>query len=93
MLLHTILWLQWLMCVTVALNWLITLHILLIWHHLFSVSKHEKIHCPGATGLSLSVFQAVHEMSLVPPFQNPELLYNQCGFIWKKKMQLVSGQV
>ena len=32
--LHTSLWLQWLLCVTVALNWLITLHILLIWHHL-----------------------------------------------------------
>ena len=29
-----LLWLQWLMCVTVALNWLITLHILLIWYHL-----------------------------------------------------------
>ena len=33
MLLHTSLWLQLLMCVTVALNWLITHHILLIWHH------------------------------------------------------------
>ena len=32
--LHTGLWLQRLLCVTVALNWLITLHILLIWHHL-----------------------------------------------------------
>ena len=32
--LHTSLWLQWLLCMTVALNWLITLHILLIWHHL-----------------------------------------------------------
>ena len=27
-------WLQRLLCVTAALNWLITLHILLIWHHL-----------------------------------------------------------
>ena len=26
--------LQLLLCVTVVLNWLITLHILLIWHHL-----------------------------------------------------------
>ena len=34
MLLHRSLWLQWLLCVTLALNWLITLHILLIWHHL-----------------------------------------------------------
>ena len=34
MLLHTSLWLQWLLCATVALSWLITLHILLIWHHL-----------------------------------------------------------
>ena len=34
MLLHISLWLQWLLCMTVALNWLITLHILLIWHHL-----------------------------------------------------------
>ena len=33
MLLHTNLWLQWLVCVAVVLNWLITLHILLIWHH------------------------------------------------------------
>ena len=31
MLLHTSLWLQ---CVTVFFNWLITFHILLIWHHL-----------------------------------------------------------
>ena len=34
MLLHTSPWLQWLLWVTVALNWLITLHILLTWHHL-----------------------------------------------------------
>ena len=34
MLLHTSLWLQWLLCVTVSFNWLITFHILLIWHHL-----------------------------------------------------------
>ena len=34
MLLHTILWLQWLLCMTVAWKWLITLHVLLIWHHL-----------------------------------------------------------
>ena len=33
MLLHIYLRLQWLLCVTVALNWLITLHILLIVHH------------------------------------------------------------
>ena len=32
--LHTCLWLKRLLCVTGALNWLITLHILLIWHHL-----------------------------------------------------------
>ena len=32
--LHISLWLQWLLCMTVAWNWLITLHILLIWHHL-----------------------------------------------------------
>ena len=34
MLLHTRLRLQWLLCVTVGLIWLITLHILLTWHHL-----------------------------------------------------------
>ena len=34
MFLPTSLWLQWLLCMTVALNWLITLHIHLIWHHL-----------------------------------------------------------
>ena len=34
MLLPTSLWLPWLLCVTVALNWFITLHIFLIWHHL-----------------------------------------------------------
>ena len=28
---------------TVALNWLSTLYILLIWHHLFSVAQHEKL--------------------------------------------------
>ena len=44
MLLHTSLWLQWLLCVTVALNWLIIHHILLIWHHLFSVPYNEKTH-------------------------------------------------
>ena len=38
MLLHTGLWLLY---VTVALNWLITLHILLIWHHL-TIHHHEK---------------------------------------------------
>ena len=47
MLLHTSLWLQWLQRVIVALNWLITLHILLIWHHLFSVPQHEKKHLAG----------------------------------------------
>ena len=31
---HPSLWLQWLLCVTLAFNLLITLHILLIWHHL-----------------------------------------------------------
>ena len=34
MLLHTSLWLQWLLCLNVALNWLIIFHIILIWHHL-----------------------------------------------------------
>ena len=33
---------QLLLCVTVALNWLIIIYILLIWHHLFSVPQHEK---------------------------------------------------
>ena len=42
MLLYTSPWLQWLLCVTMDLNWLITLHILLIWQHLFSVPQHEK---------------------------------------------------
>ena len=52
-------------------------------------------HCPGETGLPLSVFQAVSEMSLTSTtFQSPELLI-QCGFIWKETMQLhvVSGKV
>ena len=59
--------LQWLLCVTVALNWSITLHILLIWHHLtmFCSPTWTKNHCPGEMGLPLSVFQAVHKMSLV----------------------------
>ena len=44
MLLHTSLWLQWLLCITMASNWLITLHILLIWHHLtIFFSQHEKM--------------------------------------------------
>ena len=34
MLLDTSLWLQWLLCMTVVLNWFITVHIILIWHHL-----------------------------------------------------------
>ena len=43
MLLGTSLWLQSLLCVTVVLNWMITLHILLIWHHLtIFCSQHDK---------------------------------------------------
>ena len=42
MLLHTSLWLQWLLCVTVALNWLISLHILLTWHHLIISVTHNE---------------------------------------------------
>ena len=40
---------QWLLCVTVALNWLITLHILLIWHHLtiFCSPTWKKNHLAG----------------------------------------------
>ena len=42
MLPHTSLWLQWLLCVTVTLKWLITLHLLLIWHRLtISVPQHK----------------------------------------------------
>ena len=48
MLLHTSLWLQWLLCVSVALNWLNTLHILLIWHHLnISCSANRKKQLAG----------------------------------------------
>ena len=39
-------------CVTAALNWLFTLHILLIWHHptIISVPQHEKkIACLGSS--------------------------------------------
>ena len=47
-------------------------------------------HCPGETGLPLSVFQAVSKMSLYSTTcQSPELLI-QYGFIWKETMQLVS---
>ena len=44
---------------------LITLHLLLIWHHLIIFCSH----CPGETGRHLSVFQVVHEMSLVLIFK------------------------
>ena len=49
MLLHASLWLQWLLCVTVALNWLITVHDLLIWHRLIIVCslKWEEKQTPG----------------------------------------------
>ena len=48
MLLHASLWLQWLLCVTEALNWLITLHILLILHHLTIIcSPTWKKHLAG----------------------------------------------
>ena len=49
-------------------------------------------HDPGETILPSSVFQAVHEMSLVLLFfQSSELLI-QCEFIWKE-MHLVSGKI
>ena len=48
-------------------------------------------HCPGETGLPSSVFQAVHEMSLVLLF-SPEVLILY-GLIWKETMQLLSGKV
>ena len=40
----TSLWVQCPLCMTVDLNWLITLHILLVWHHLiiFCFLKHER---------------------------------------------------
>ena len=63
---HTSLWFQWLLCVTVALNWLITLYILLIWHHLFSVSQHEKNNCPGKTGLPVSVSRPLKSRTTYP---------------------------
>ena len=50
MLLHTCLWLQWLLSVlSVALNWLITLHVLLIWHHLtnFYSARWKTKHLAG----------------------------------------------
>ena len=41
-------WLQWLLCMTVALNWLTTIHILLIWHHqTISCSPTWKKHLAG----------------------------------------------
>ena len=49
-------------------------------------------HCPGETGLALSVFQAIFEIFPITTFQSPELLI-QCGFNWKETMQLVSGKV
>ena len=49
-------------------------------------------HCPGETGISFSVFQAVFEMSLVLLFKVLNYII-QCGFIWKDTMQLVSGNV
>ena len=53
-------------------------------------------HCSGETGLPSSVFQVVHEMSLVHVLLfkvTVNYLNIQCGFIWKKTMQLVSGKV
>ena len=84
MFLHTSLWLQWLLCVTVALNWLIILHFLLIWHHMTNFSSPTWKKLSWWTGLPSSVFQAV--------VQSPESLI-QCGFIWKETMQSVSGNV
>ena len=65
-----------------------------IWHYLsFSCSQTwTKNQCPGETWLPLSVFQVVHEMSLVLPFKVLNLLI-QCGFMWKDTLQLVSGEV
>ena len=44
MLLHKIVWLLY---VTVALNWLISLHILLIWHHLTTSCSPTWKHSAG----------------------------------------------
>ena len=54
-----------------GVNWLITLHILLIWHHLtsFVPQREKKRNCPSATRLSSSVFQAIHEMPLLLLFK------------------------
>ena len=50
-------------------------------------------HCPGETGLPLSVFHAISKRSLVLLFKELSELLIQCGYIWKKTMQLVSGKV
>ena len=51
-------------------------------------------HCPGETGFSSSVFQAVWKclLEVRTAFQSPELLI-QCGVIWKETIHLVSGKV
>ena len=93
---HTTLWLQWLLCVTVALNLLITLHILLIWHHLtiFCSPTRKNNHCPGEKRTPLVSFPGIIRSRNVysTTFQSPELLI-QCGFIWKGTTQLVSWKV
>ena len=95
MLLHTSLWLKWLLCVTVALNWLITFHILLIWHHL-------TIFCSPTTNMKqiivlmkqdcLCHFSGPFTKCLWYYFPSPEL-HIQCGFIWKETKLLVSDKV
>ena len=48
-------------------------------------------HCPGETGLPSSAFSRPFTNCLYSTFHSPELLI-QCGFIWKRTMQLVSEE-
>ena len=48
-------------------------------------------HCPIKTGLPSSFFPGRLRNVSSTTFQSPELLI-QCGFIWKKIMQIVSGK-
>ena len=54
-------------------------------HQLLQPQTCIQEHCPGETGLPSSVFQAVHEISLVLHFKCPELII-QRGIIRKETM-------
>ena len=91
--LHTSLWLQWLLCMTVALNWLISLRVLLIWHQLTifcSPTWKKKLSWWNRT--PFVIFPGASQNVSSTTLQSPELLI-QCRFIWNETMQLVSGKV